>query len=172
MKYQQMPKTATTGTTARLNYKYPELGIKHSHEPLTCVPSGLVFGTICHPHGWYLKAWSGGFGPRLDHLRIDNGDPRYFRTWMMELEEFEPAMYTKEARKVYAFAGEWVVDKFIRLENYEETLQEIVGPIENPFNFRFNQSARKHDDDFYYDEETRQRVRDWDGEAMQYFGYV
>ena len=171
MRYLQMPKTGTTHIVRLLQHNFPMEGIEHTHESLNGPVGGLIFGSIRNPFDWYLSAWSVSRVPRLEYLSIDNGDPRYFRTWMMELEEFAPRLYTKEARKVYARDGDWFVDRFVRTENITKTLAQIVGPIDDPFDFKSNASGRKYSTDFYYDDETRDRVSRWDGEAMRYFDY-
>jgi hypothetical protein len=187
MIYLQMPKTATSHTVMVLKHNFPGCGIEHGHEPLTTLPANdeVVFGSIRDPLDWYLSAWSGQLVPCLAHLYRDNGDPRYFRTWMKELEAPEirnrigngfqqssHGLYSHEAERLYARKGKWFVEKFIRIEEYENTLTAIIGPYEDPFGFKFNESLRKFSNNYYYDDETRARVRTNDCVAATQFGYL
>lgn len=188
MIYLQMPKTGTSAVIAILDHNRPGHDNFHDHEPLDRDLSGedLVFGTIRDPFDWYLSMWASNNEPCLAHVKYGRGanDPRHFRTFMKELEDpdirkrlgrgFDSSshgFYSHHARRVYRRNGEWHTDRFVKLESFRPTLEAIIGDYEDPPEPNLNAFSRKRSNEFYWDDEARDRVYRLDGATMSHFGY-
>ena len=189
MKYVQMPRTATSHTMKLLDYNFPNHKIEHSHEPLTIRPdaSELVFGSIRDPLSWYMSFWFANSIPQLGYLYGHKERPAHFKTFMRELdapeirrcidpafEHYKGGLYSFYVEKLYKMDGDWLVTKFIRLENYQETLEELVGPVRAPKKLRgkiFNKSLIKDECWDFFSDEMRAKVFEQDGPIAAHFGY-
>jgi hypothetical protein len=184
--YQQIPKTATTHTVEILRHNFTNQKFEHEHYPMEEIPKELdtIFATIRNPLSWYLSAWSGELVRHLDYLYVNNEDPRYFRTFVAELDNYdtkqrigegfdskEYGLYSHYVQKYLFYKDEQVVHNIVRLENYEEDLEKVIGPYREPFEKKQNVSQRKLADSEYFNDETIERIINNDKRMATHLGY-
>lgn len=168
------------------------------HVPLSRVPEGVIegrrlLGITRNPWAWYVSRWRyvkktmrsdlADFKTCLTEFitsseSIFGNRPPDIPTWTARLGAFswQHVMYHSRSFDEFAagapIADVVKVDRMMKVETIRGDLMLEFGPKVQPHLKQFQNSYAKGEDwRSYYDDETRELVRQFDGDAIRAYGY-